>query len=148
MAKLLLLTPPMRMEEMFARGSESTASITPPLGLAYIASYVMKFGHQVRIIDGIVEPHSFQDLINIAKDYDIVGISIVTVFYKRARELTGLLKSHFADKLIIVGGPHVSAMPDDILLAGADIVAIGEGEATILEIMNAYADKTNLEKKP
>ena len=62
MQKILLINPPVRSDEAFARGSKSTASLIPPLGLAYIASCLKRQGHICEIYDGVATPIDIEEL--------------------------------------------------------------------------------------
>lgn len=52
--KFLLINPPVTFDELFAGGGKEMGGILPPLGIAYIASYLEKKRMYVRIIDGMV----------------------------------------------------------------------------------------------
>jgi anaerobic magnesium-protoporphyrin IX monomethyl ester cyclase len=138
MSKVLLIQPSLTTKELFSRGSETSASIIPPLGIAYIAAYLIKHGHECYIIDGVAQPLSFEDTISIAKNYDIIGITIVSTYALRAVEIVRAFRQAEISQPIIVGGPHVTALPDSMLLRGADVAVIGEGELTMLELIEKF----------
>ena len=135
MAKIFLIQPPLTADELYARGSKTSASLIPPLGIAYIASYLHKYGHECRILDGVAEPFPLEKICEIASDYDIVGITVVSTYAVRAIELIQALKKHRSSKLVVVGGPHVTVMPESLLKQGADYAVIGEGEITMYELV-------------
>lgn len=99
-------------------------------GLGYIASYLKKHIQSVdiKIINrDIVERlHSFKP--------DIVGISSVTQNYNIAKEIARICKNESYP--VIVGGCHITALPNS-LDSSMDIAVIGEGEDTMLEILQA-----------
>ncbi|MEI7435383.1 MAG: radical SAM protein [bacterium] len=135
MAKVLLIQPPLSKTELFARGSESSASIIPPLGLAYLAAYLKAQGHACSIVDGIAQPQPISELVNISKSYDVAGITVVSAFALRALELVQAIKSADGTPPVVVGGPHVTALPQTMLYSGADLAVIGEGEQTLLDLV-------------
>jgi anaerobic magnesium-protoporphyrin IX monomethyl ester cyclase len=106
----------------------------PPLGILYIASYLEKKGHQVRIIDLNV-PRS-EKLEKMLKEADIVGITATTPIVKEAWRLAKIVKNYKIP--VVLGGPHPSALPEESLKNGADIVCIGEGEETFAEIAEKW----------
>ena len=108
MAKILLIQPPLTADELYARGSNTSASLIPPLGIAYIASYLQKYGHECRIIDGIAEPLPLEKICRIARDYDIIGITVVSTYAVRAIELIRALKKSKSSQHIVVGYPLTS----------------------------------------
>jgi anaerobic magnesium-protoporphyrin IX monomethyl ester cyclase len=133
MGLILLIQPPLTPTEMFARGSKASASIIPPLGLAYLAACLKRAGHTCEILDGIAQPQP--DIVRRARRFDLVGISVVSAFALRALELVTALKNLAGTPPVVVGGPHVTALPGAMARAGADFEVIGEGEATLLELV-------------
>ena len=114
---------------------------SPPLGLTYIASVLEKEGYSVKIIDMAVLDMDYKIL---AKQISrvkpkVVGISFMTNQYKNAVNVSKVVKNVDVHIPVIVGGPHVSAIPEEILaLDSVDIAVIGEGEETVLEIVNSF----------
>lgn len=139
MAKVFLIQPPLSADELYARGSKTSASIIPPLGIAYIASYLVKHGHECRILDGVAEPLPLEKICEIASGFDVVGITVVSTYAVRAIELIQALKTSNATQPLVVGGPHVTAMPESLLEYGADYAVVGEGEVTMHELVECLA---------
>ena len=149
MAKVLLIQPPLTPNEIYARGSSTSASFLPPLGIAYIASYLYKYGHECRILDGVAEPLPLEKICEIAHDYDVVGITVVSTYAVRAIELIQSLKKSRISQPLVVGGPHVTAMPESLLEHGADYAVMGEGEVTMCELVERLAaGSRDLKKVP
>lgn len=120
---------------------------SPPLGLAYIASVLEKKGYSVKIVDMSVLNMDFGDLrkeINNIKP-KVTGISFMTNQYKEAVNVSKVVKDIDKHIPVIVGGPHVSALPKEITaLDSIDIAVIGEGEETVLEVVDSlYNRKEN-----
>lgn len=139
MARVLLIQPPLSSGELFARSSMASASILPPLGLAYVAAYLRERGHECRIVDGLAEPISLPALCDIARPYDVVGITVLSTYAVRVIELIRALKVGRVPAPVVVGGPHVTAMPESLLDQGADYAVVGEGEATMCELVESLA---------
>ncbi|MFZ5451698.1 MAG: B12-binding domain-containing radical SAM protein [Thermodesulfobacteriota bacterium] len=135
MARIILIQPPLSDAELYARGSKNSASIIPPLGLAYIAAYLKAHGHTCFIVDGIAESWSLPEVVSKAKTYDVVGITVMSSYALRAIELLAAVKSEGEATPVIAGGPHVTALPESMLRRGADFAVIGEGEQTMLELV-------------
>jgi anaerobic magnesium-protoporphyrin IX monomethyl ester cyclase len=135
MARIILIQPPLSSAELFARGSRNSASIIPPLGLAYIAAYLKAHGHSCYIIDGIAESWSIEKIVSKSKSYDVVGITVVSSYALRALELISAIKSEVGTPPVIVGGPHVTALPESMIHRGADFAVVGEGEQTMFELV-------------
>lgn len=139
MANVLLMVPPLTPKELFVRGSGSSASLIPPLGLAYIAAHLRRAGHRCRIIDGIADPQPVETLCEEAKRFDVIGMSVVSAYAIRAIELIGAIKASGCSAPIVVGGPHVTALPDSLLACGADVAVVGEGELTMCQLVEELA---------
>lgn len=137
MAKILLIQPPIYKSEYTARGSEHMLSILPPMGLAYIAAYLQKHDHYCEIMDGMAYPFKLNVLLEKAPLFDCIGITAVSTFASRVHELIDVLKTNNIKTPIIVGGPHATVLPESCLKHGADYVVMGEGEVTMLELVNA-----------
>jgi len=106
---------------------------TPHLGVAYLAAVSERRGDEVRVFDMDVETVSLRDFV---REYqpDIVGITSNTPQVKQgwyaAREIKSVL-----DVVIVQGGPHVSALPEEAASRPEiDVVARGEGEETWLNL--------------
>jgi len=118
----------------------------PPLALLYVGSYLINNGFEVKIYD--IYPNEIDETVNeIIKDNPIfVGFSVLT-------GITSFYSCIMADKLkrispetkIVWGGHHPSLLPSQCLNEEfVDIVCIGEGEETALEIANALNSNTSL----
>ncbi|WP_338668748.1 B12-binding domain-containing radical SAM protein [Pseudodesulfovibrio methanolicus] len=136
MANVLLVLPSILSNENDGIVTKTTASFLPPLGLASIAAVLRENGHGVAIIDGVAEHTPLQEIVDRARDFDIVGVSAMTAHAKRAHELIRMLRSQL-DKPIMAGGVHATTMPAEFLENGADFVVVGEGEMTTLELAQA-----------
>ncbi len=110
--------------------------IYPPLGLCYLSAYLKK--HQVSVIVALVEIPAGNSAEAAAKKIlshapDVVGLTTYTVGFTEIVELCTLLKSKSPKTLIVLGGPHITSLPDS-LPSSADIGVLGEGEMTFLQI--------------
>jgi len=143
MANILLVQVPLSSNELFTRGSKQSASVIPPLGLAYIAAFLMKKGHNCTILDGFAESITIDEIVKKAASFDVVGITSVSSSVLRAMQLIVALKQNLVPcPSIIVGGPHSTVLPESVLKYGADFVVIGEGEITALKLIEYLARGT------
>jgi anaerobic magnesium-protoporphyrin IX monomethyl ester cyclase len=139
LAKVLLIQPPIYKSEYSARGSAHTLSILPPMGLAYIAAYLREHGHDCEIMDGMAIPFNVNSVVLKASSFDVIGITAVSTFAKRVNEIISVLKRNQVKAPVVVGGPHATVLPESCLRNGADYVVLGEGEITMLELVDALA---------
>lgn len=147
--RVLLVNPP----QSFYPGSDLPAG-NLPLGLLYIAAVLEKAGHNVSILDAFMSsptiwtsgeiniigmsPRQIREEVK-RQNPEIVGISNpFTSQVENAIRVCDIAKNVNPHISIVVGGPHVSAVPVQFLQVAknADIVAIGEGEYTMLETVN------------
>lgn len=80
----------------------------------------------------------FQELGNIdwneVNSSDLVGISTITPTANEAFKVLGRIKEG-SDIPVVMGGAHVTFMPDEALEKGADFVVRGEGEYSLRELV-------------
>jgi len=107
----------------------------PYLGTAYLASALEEIGEEVEIIDCQYMPDFREYLLNALPRHEMVGISINVSNVSSGLEIAGLIRSTHPEKKIIMGGPLATAVPDQLLPRYSDIVVLGEGEETIVEIV-------------
>lgn len=125
--KICLINPP-----------ADTKSPILPLGLAYLAAVLEENNFQIRVIDAWAENMNARDISQRLKKMnpDIIGVTIMTPKFQVAMETIDKAKKVCPKSLIIVGGPHPSALPKETLKSNKNIniAVIGEAEDTILEI--------------
>lgn len=133
------------MKALFINPPTDYSRPMPSLGISFLSAYLKSHNHESRIIDLWAELMSDDSLRNRISEYkpDMIGIPFFTALYKETVRLIGMLKASFPDTLIVVGGPHASALPTTVLneSASVDLVVIGEGEETILEIMQSLGTR-------
>jgi radical SAM superfamily enzyme YgiQ (UPF0313 family) len=110
-------------------------SEVPPLGLAYIATYLREhLGFEnTKIID--INAENVWRGIERYKP-DLIGISSMTITYRKAMGLAQRIKQE-QDIPCLIGGPHISTLPSS-LSGDFDVGIIGEGEQTMLELVQLY----------
>ena len=133
--KVLFLSPP------------QTEKVFPSLGIAYLVSILNKKGHLAVLNDGA--DTSFNEMISFVDKVnpEIVGITMNATNRFEALELARTIKEKY--KLpIIVGGPHPTLMPEQILknYSFIDFIVRNEGEYSTLELINSLEKKTSLSK--
>jgi radical SAM superfamily enzyme YgiQ (UPF0313 family) len=108
----------------------------PPLGVLQIGACLKRSGHDVRFLDAAIHPKEVESTLRGVKP-DVVCITSVTPTYPSALKLALLAKSTCRAE-VVMGGPHVSFLPEEPLRTGAvDFVVVGEGETTVVELTEA-----------
>ena len=147
MARIIFVWPPVTSEERYGAIAEG-GTFMPPLGIASLAAVVRNAGHEVSILDcealGLSPSQSTQSIAAWKPDY--VGFSSTTLGIFAAAKVAEILKKN-QDKLkIIIGGPHVTSVPEKTmrLFPHFDLGVIGEGEKTIIELLDALENNGKL----
>lgn len=134
----------------------SSGAIWLPLGLAYVAAAIEKAGHRVQVIDGVAAAPTryrryFKGVLlgipldeiaaRVPADCELVGISVIfTHEWPAVVRLIELLKRDRPGCRVVIGGEHVTALPEFCLLTSrADMGVCGEGEETIVELIATLA---------
>ena len=105
----------------------------PPLGLLYLAAVLREKGHGVQIFDGTFKPgpREFGSAIDAVRA-KTVGIYSTVISRDSALEMASIAKGKGCT--VLAGGPDPSSSPMIYLRGDVDVVGIGEGEETILEL--------------
>ena len=115
------------------------ASYYPPLGLLYLAGTAESMGFEVTVYDPPLTRDSIAKAADtiLAWNPDLVCLSCFTETRFDMQLLTAEIKKRRPQTWIIVGGPHVSFTWEDTLNhTHADLVAIGEGEVVLRELLS------------
>ena len=122
-----------------------------PQGLAYIAAVLIKEGYEVEIYNQDVHHYPDEHLTSYLDQnkFDIIGVSIIAGYYQYKKLLAisaAIEKSKQRPAHYIIGGHGPSPEPEYFLKkTNADAVVIGEGEETVLELFEAFANHSPLE---
>jgi radical SAM superfamily enzyme YgiQ (UPF0313 family) len=115
MSLKILLISPIGLKKIL--GAEFFFKL-PFLGLPTIAAYT-PIDCEVKMVDERISPVDFYE------DVDLIGITVMTPLATRAYEIADKFRRR--GKTVVMGGMHVSALPNEAL-EHCDAVAIGEGE--------------------
>jgi len=136
--KILLISPPVRVDQ-------DPCDI--PAGLSILASISINEGHQVAFMDlNAYRPiPSWNDAAKqiAVEKWDVIAIGGLSSMYKDIKTLLRISRKQNPDALIVCGGGFITYMPDKIMQFNQeiDIAAIGEGEETWKEILQAFDSK-------
>ena len=131
----------------------------PPLGLAYIAAALTEAGFEHRVIDGTGEALDAVSPYPDRADFMIQGLTIDEIVRRidPATEVIGIscmfstlwpvvhrvadaVREKAPGVLLVLGGEHGTAVPDHVLATSPfDVVVLGEGEDTFVELLRARA---------
>jgi radical SAM superfamily enzyme YgiQ (UPF0313 family) len=79
-------------------------------------------------------------------DTTVVGISCMfSTLWPLTNRVAHAVREKFPDVLMVLGGEHGTAVPDHVLSASPfDVVVLGEGEETFVELLRAHAARRPL----
>ncbi len=121
---------------------------SPPLGLAYLAGALSAAGVEVKILDLVVLPYSRKRLADMLETFQphMAGLTAVSMTFNNAIGVIKNIKDINPDIMTVMGGPHVSFCARETLgeYPQLDVVVIGEGEETVVELCRAADDGHDL----
>ena len=159
--KILLINPPLTV---FPGTREPQGGF--PLGIMYIAAVLDQAGYEVEILDALIAdfPPQYEGDTHLVgmpweeigvqirqRKPDIVGISnLGSAQIDDAFRVAEIVKGVDSKILTVVGGPHVTVRPLESLKASesVDVVAIGEGEYIMLELVECFAGHKDFSEVP
>ena len=108
----------------------------PPLGLLYLSAWLEQHGVENEVFDTTFsEKEDFRAYL-LAKRPRILALYVNLMTKLNVLELAQFVRTQatLQDTLIVFGGPDVTHNAADYLKNGADLIVLGEGEQTMLEI--------------
>ncbi len=141
----LLLIHPLGYDARVAnRDISRVANLMPPLGLASIAAYLETSGFHANIVDCFAHPDSGAKIDAYVRQYrpKFVGATCTTAGFLDAVRIFAGIKEICPETLTVAGGPHVSALREQIVrdYPAVDYVVVGEGETPLRRLMEAQGD--------
>jgi len=124
-------------------------NVLPRLGLSYLKASMVKADlKDVKIVDmATMKGGSISEIINTGLP-EIVGISTLTAGRGNALKVATIAKGINQNIKVILGGAHPTIMYRQILenYPAVDIVCRGEGEATMVDLLQTLDDSGDLSK--
>jgi radical SAM superfamily enzyme YgiQ (UPF0313 family) len=112
----------------------------PPLGILYICSHLRNKGFGVEVFDSTFS--SRQQLWDVLRKGPPSIIGVYANLMTRSNVVEILQVAKEAGWQTIVGGPEPGAYISEYLASGANVVVIGEGEATLEELIPALKSRS------
>lgn len=128
--------------------------MVPPIGIAYLASYIISQGHDVRLLDLTLSNDYKQDISKAIEDLNpqVIGISIrnidsasypgVLYFYLPVKNIIQFVKQTVEPEIpIVLGGAGFSVFPEEILRdLNHNLGVFGDGEFVFTEIIKKISN--------
>jgi anaerobic magnesium-protoporphyrin IX monomethyl ester cyclase len=144
--RILLINPP-----HLSIGSRLPGEHLPPLGLLSIGGPLIDKGHEVRLLDAEFGPMGFGNIVAETLKYDpslvLLGHSGSTSAQPIISEITRLIRQENQSIKIVIGGVFPTYHWRKILETESqiDCIVCGEGEETIVNLVEAIENKLPLE---
>lgn len=146
--RVVLLTPPISLRIRYGPLAGAGSSM-PALGLLYLAAFLRKEGFRPYVVEASALGLSLGETLKVIDEISprYVGITSTTLTILRAGELAEGIKASNPDVKVIVGGPHVTAVPQETMerFRAFDLGVLGEGERTLAELIGALEGGGSLE---
>ena len=159
MRVLLLYPPPWKIPEAneapdpvdgppqdYREGDLDTDFYQIPYGLLSLAANARRAGHQVRVLNLSAYTWSQVEALVPLLPADVVGLSCWTANRRGVHLVARLVKHHFPNTSVVVGGPHATPLAPAIIehWPEIDCVVLGEGEQTFLELLARVEQRTSI----
>ena len=138
----------------------------PPLGLVHIAAMCREYGYEVEILDTIVEGHEFMEPMDDKffrfglpaemvskkiKEYEPDAVGISCIFSSQigtTLEICSSVKLTDNSIVTIIGGAHPTFLAESLLKENKDLdyIVLGEGELSLINLLQCINDKGDPEK--
>jgi len=142
MSRVLLINPSFNI-------SKANYETSISVGLLSLASYLDQQGIEVKIIDAIRQKN-YSELIQAEiPKVDLVGLSVMTMQVSSALKISKLIRDFSSQIPIIWGGVQPTLFPEQVVKHPLiDIAVFGEGEQTLLNLIETIGNRNNLRNIP
>lgn len=138
---MLLIFPPNNMAAVLGKGKNFIKALEP-LGILYLAAMLERHGYTVKVLDAFLEGYGIEEVLRRIGEWHprVVGISCLTSDASITFGLCQKIKAGFPDIFLIVGNLHASFYAHYFIeRAGVDLVINGEGDYTIVKVVDAVS---------
>lgn len=148
--RIMLVSPPVAKHNTYGKFSFASPSLVS-LGLCSVASYIKNVDKLdvIHVSDSALHNFNEGEIISKILDFrpDILGMTSVTASYNTAKRIISHVKKMESAIITVMGGPHVSAMPSEVMndCPWLDFGIIGEGEISFAGIVEWAKKKTAIE---
>jgi radical SAM superfamily enzyme YgiQ (UPF0313 family) len=123
---------------------------SPPLGIGYLAAALERAHVEVKVLDLVVFPYSRAFLEKVLTEFKphVIGATAVTMTFNDAIKVITDAKSISPHLTTVMGGPHISFCAEETLreYPALDLVVIGEGDETVVELTQALENQGDIRR--
>lgn len=118
----------------------------PPVGLAYIMHAASRAGYEYDFLDldlNEMDDSALEKAL-LKEKYDIIGVGCIVTGLPQVVRIANLARKTSPNALIIAGNSVATSIPEMLLRkTDIDIAVLGEGDITIVELLDAIANKSD-----
>jgi len=109
---------------------------TAMYAVSALATYIRSYA-EVRVIDGVK-----QDLWGIILEFkpDLIAMGSYSINYLDVVDWARVIKSHFPEMKLLLGGYHITSLPESFLNPPFDYAILGEGEEALKSLVLGEED--------
>jgi anaerobic magnesium-protoporphyrin IX monomethyl ester cyclase len=146
-SEIVLVYPPVVLHGRYEK--VATGHEVPPQPLLYLGAVLRENGNKCVLVDANAERLDIDETVERILSFSpvYVGITSPTMLISTTGIIAKKIKKKSPDVFTIVGGPHISAVPEQTMrkYPEIDIGVLGEGEITIIELLEFLKKKKALE---
>lgn len=115
-----------------------------PLGILYLSAWLEQHNYANEVFDSTFSTFEKLEQNLLENKPDIVAVYVNLMTRINVLRIIKFIKSNpeLSHCKIVLGGPEVRSHAEKLLEYGADIIIIGEGEQTMLEVVEYYSNKS------
>jgi anaerobic magnesium-protoporphyrin IX monomethyl ester cyclase len=144
--RLCLVVPPVTAEDRYGPMASAGNSL-PPHAFLYLGAVARQAGWQVSIVDcpalGLPIGRCAEEILR--REPAVVGFTATTMSIAKAATVATDLRQRAPGLVLMAGGPHVTALPDETVrrLPVFDLACAGEGEDVLRAVLRHLEDGTD-----
>jgi len=142
--KIIFIQPPVSLGEIYG-GLAKVGAVSPPLNLLLLAAIVREHGYEPRIIDAPALGIGYETIVRLVRESGarFVAITAMTPHIMQAGKLAEMIKHECRDSVILLGGAHLTAAPEETMdrFPAIDHGFIGEADRSLPEFLAAVSHK-------
>ncbi|MDP6477784.1 MAG: radical SAM protein [Nitrospinaceae bacterium] len=119
-----------------------------PLGLMYLTSSVRQAypATEIKILHTATCNDSEKELVGLLEQFQpqLVGVRSLSLFQSQLKHLSKIVRAKIPSAFLIGGGPYPSSSYSEIVGSHVDLVIIGEGEKTFVELIEKLNETKTL----
>lgn len=138
--RVFFATPPLSREQRYGAFAGGGSNV-PSLGILMLAAVAREAGCSSTVVDASSLGLTTEELLGrlLEARPEVLCLSATTLAIGSAAAFALAAKQSLPALTVIVGGPHVTAVPHETMnrFAAFDMAVVGEGEITLVELLKA-----------